>query len=640
MLPRCLAAAQPAVDEMIIVDTGSTDRTVEIAESFGATRHRPRVDRLVRRRPQRLASTPPPATGSSTSTPTRCSSPRTPTALRALTGRTWREAFYLVETNFTGDIEDGTARHPQRAARVPQPPRVPLQGPPARADRLRRCPATCPSASSTRQLRIEHYGYLGVVRDAKDKSRRNLELLLSSRSPRAPESAFLHFNLGSEYARARRERAPRSTSFEKAWEMIADRPAAATPTAFMPDARRAGSSRALRDLGAPRGRDRARRRGPRAASPASPTSSSSRRCDAAPAATTRGAPRCSSAASRWATRRRRYSATVGCGTLPVADRARADPARRGEPPRPTRCSTRCLDEHPGFLGAVHPFAAAMLARARARPRSCARDRVARRRADAERPLHARHRPVRGRRRRGGRGAVPRRARARSRAASPRASRSPRRCCRRRATPRPPTVAAERRRGRPARRRRPPHRAVRACSSRASSRPPPRVLDARRATELPRRPRLSCSSAWLRPRRGRRRCRARRCRRRRPAARHRARGAPARARGRRLRRCSCRWSTRVGLPPRERRELLASMYLRRGFLESAADEWIDRLPGATRATCARSTGLARSRPRRECPTTRSSSRARRARWTRGTDVRRDCSRGSSRWRRRPRRRPAG
>jgi tetratricopeptide (TPR) repeat protein len=31
--------------------------------------------------------------------------------------------------------------------------------------------------------------------------------------------------------------------------------------------------------------------------------------------------------------------------------------------------------------------------------------------------------------------------------------------------------------------------------------------------------------------------------------------------------------RVGMTARERRELLASMYLRRGFLESAADEWI-------------------------------------------------------------------
>jgi len=32
--------------------------------------------------------------------------------------------------------------------------------------------------------------------------------------------------------------------------------------------------------------------------------------------------------------------------------------------------------------------------------------------------------------------------------------------------------------------------------------------------------------------------------------------------------------RIPLPPRERREALAQMYLRRGFLESAADEWIE------------------------------------------------------------------
>ncbi len=36
MLPRCLAAVAEHVDELVIVDTGSTDRTVEIAESFGA----------------------------------------------------------------------------------------------------------------------------------------------------------------------------------------------------------------------------------------------------------------------------------------------------------------------------------------------------------------------------------------------------------------------------------------------------------------------------------------------------------------------------------------------------------------------------------------------------------------------------
>ena len=35
-LPRCLELAKDAVDEIVIVDTGSTDRTVQIAESFGA----------------------------------------------------------------------------------------------------------------------------------------------------------------------------------------------------------------------------------------------------------------------------------------------------------------------------------------------------------------------------------------------------------------------------------------------------------------------------------------------------------------------------------------------------------------------------------------------------------------------------
>src|SRR4029078_7995023 len=37
MLADCLESAKDGVDEMVIVDTGSSDRTVEIAESYGAT---------------------------------------------------------------------------------------------------------------------------------------------------------------------------------------------------------------------------------------------------------------------------------------------------------------------------------------------------------------------------------------------------------------------------------------------------------------------------------------------------------------------------------------------------------------------------------------------------------------------------
>lgn len=36
-LPRCLASVRPLADQLIVVDTGSTDRTAEIAESFGAS---------------------------------------------------------------------------------------------------------------------------------------------------------------------------------------------------------------------------------------------------------------------------------------------------------------------------------------------------------------------------------------------------------------------------------------------------------------------------------------------------------------------------------------------------------------------------------------------------------------------------
>lgn len=38
-LPRCLASVRDVVDEMIVLDTGSSDRTIDIAKSFGAQVH-------------------------------------------------------------------------------------------------------------------------------------------------------------------------------------------------------------------------------------------------------------------------------------------------------------------------------------------------------------------------------------------------------------------------------------------------------------------------------------------------------------------------------------------------------------------------------------------------------------------------
>ena len=53
MLPRCLAAVAGAVDEIVVVDTGSSDATIEIARSFGARVIEHRWTRVLRRGAQR-----------------------------------------------------------------------------------------------------------------------------------------------------------------------------------------------------------------------------------------------------------------------------------------------------------------------------------------------------------------------------------------------------------------------------------------------------------------------------------------------------------------------------------------------------------------------------------------------------------
>ncbi|MFZ1997152.1 MAG: glycosyltransferase, partial [Solirubrobacteraceae bacterium] len=196
LLPRCLAAVAPAVDEIVIVDTGSADATVEIARSFGA-----KVIEL-------------PWTGSFSEA--RNVSFEAATGdwvmyldadevlvaedvqqLRALTGRTWREAFYLVETSYTGELGDG-------GAMVNNALRVFRNRPEYRfKDRLHEqiahtLPTYIPGRVEQSPVRVTHYGYLGSVRDAKEKSQRNVELL-RRQAAETPKTPFLHFNLGSEY---------------------------------------------------------------------------------------------------------------------------------------------------------------------------------------------------------------------------------------------------------------------------------------------------------------------------------------------------------------------------------------------------------------------------------------------------------
>ena len=216
MLPRCLAAVKDAVDEMIVVDTGSSDRTVEIAESFGAKvlHHEWTGDFSAARNVSFDAAT---SDWIVYLDADEVLVPDDAERLRELTKRTWREAMYLVETNFTGDLSDGEAltHNALRVFRNRDEYRFDGRLHEQIANKL---PAYNPERLEATSVRIEHYGYLASVRDAKEKSRRNIELL-EQQAREGGSGPFLHFNLGSEYAAAM-ENAAALREFKKSWELL------------------------------------------------------------------------------------------------------------------------------------------------------------------------------------------------------------------------------------------------------------------------------------------------------------------------------------------------------------------------------------------------------------------------------------
>jgi tetratricopeptide (TPR) repeat protein len=353
MLPRCLTAVKDAVDEIVIVDTGSTDRTVEIARSFGA--------RVIEQ----------PWTGSFADARNTSFDAATSdwvmyldadevlvaedvAKLRAVTGRTWREAFYLVETNYTGEPGDGTALTHNALRVFRNRPEYRFEGR-LHEQIAQHLPAYAPERIEQTSVRVEHFGYLGSVRTARDKSRRNIELLTAQQAESAP-TPFLHFNLGSEYAAAGDGPAALA-EFERAWAMIESDPEAGayefTPTLA------SRLVKALRVCGRPADAmtraDDGLRRFPgftdlvleqAYASLALGHEDDARRIFA----------QCMKMGDAPA----RYTATLGCGSyLPRLALAELD-ARCGDLARARELLDWCLREHPGFFGTVLPYASVLL----------------------------------------------------------------------------------------------------------------------------------------------------------------------------------------------------------------------------------------------------------------------------------------
>jgi tetratricopeptide (TPR) repeat protein len=354
MLPRCLEAVRPAVDEIIVVDTGSTDRTVEIAESFGAqVLHHEWTGSFADARNVSLEA----ATGDwilyldADEVLVAEDAER----LRALTGRVWREAFSLVETNYTGDIEDGTALTHSAMRMFRNRPAYRFRG------RLHEqmawaLPGYLPERLEYTQLRIEHYGYLGVVRDEKEKSRRNLDLLLQQVAE-GVDNAFQSFNLGSEYL-ALAEHQTAVDHFEKAWRTL-ERDPGRTVYPYVPTLANRFVT-ALRELGrlddAYAKADEALELFPGLTDLVFQQGwiARARGDDDAARALFERCLEMGDAPSK-------YSSVVGTGSyLALIALSQLSGSHEAE-----ALLERCLDEHPGFLGVVHPLAGAMLANGRA-----------------------------------------------------------------------------------------------------------------------------------------------------------------------------------------------------------------------------------------------------------------------------------
>lgn len=353
MLPRCLAAVAGAVDEIVIVDTGSTDATIEIARSFGArvierawtgsfaearnvSFDAARGDWLMYLDADELL--------------VREDVP----LLRSLTARTWREAFYLSETNHTGDPEDGTAVMHNALRVFRNRPEYRFEG--RLHEQIAHClPGYLPERIEATSVRVEHYGYVGAVRDTREKSRRNIELLRLQQAESDP-TPFLHYNLGCEYA-ATGDRAAALVELERSWGLL-EADSNRDGYVFAP-ALLSRLVKALRVCGRPREAlaraEKGLERFP---------GFTDLVLEQALAAIALGredhaielCERCIEMGDA----PRRYTATVGCGSYLPRVRLAELRRTRGELGQAIELLERCLREHPRFIGSVAPYASALL----------------------------------------------------------------------------------------------------------------------------------------------------------------------------------------------------------------------------------------------------------------------------------------
>ncbi len=353
MLARSLAAARDAVDEIVVVDTGSSDATVAIARSFGArVIEREWTGSFAEARNVSFDA----ASGDwllyldADEVLVAEDGP----LLRELTGRTWREAFYLVETHHTGELGDGTAVAHNALRVFRNRPEYRFEGR-LHEQVAHRLPAGQPERVEASRVRVEHFGYLGAVRDAREKSRRNISLLREQLAE-SGETPFLCFNLGSELAAAGDAEGARE-QFERSWEMLASDPGRAK-LGYLPSL----TVRLVKSLRLSGRHDEALARVAEGLE-LFPELTDLVLEQALIARAGEERDRAGELLDRcleMGDAPSRYSPTVGSGTYLALVRLAELERERGRSERERELLRRCLERHPEYLGGVLPLAAALL----------------------------------------------------------------------------------------------------------------------------------------------------------------------------------------------------------------------------------------------------------------------------------------